>query len=168
MTITEDNCGDEALIKCLSSMNDEEIPWYDGLSTRAVNIVTQGVWSGSWGDDSHVFTPHYNSKTELLEAFLLGKFYPGQNGKPASHRQYGWKTHKEIAAWLGLPEPMRPKPAIPLMQKVDILTYDMDYLLQLTSMLVNDLPTNRDWLDPDLESALKETVKELREKYLVK
>lgn len=168
MTITEDNCGDDALMECLSSMDDVEVPWYDGLSTRAVRVVTHGVWSGDYVDEYRVFTPHYNSKAELMDAFVSGKFYPSEGGKPASHRQYGWKTHKEIAAWLGLPEPMKPKPGVPLMQKVESLTYDMDYLLQLTSMLLNDLPTNRDWLDPNLESTIKATVKELREKYPVK
>jgi hypothetical protein len=69
--------------------DDKKNPLY-GLSVRAKNclkncdIATRG---------------------EALDAYNSGLL------KPLKHpRLYGWKTHKEVAAWLGLPEPIKPKP----------------------------------------------------------
>ena len=47
-----------------------------------------------------------NSREETMEAYQSGRI------RPLKHpRNYGWKTHKEVAEWLGLPEPKKPVPA---------------------------------------------------------
>ena len=43
----------------------------------------------------------------------------------------------------------------------DALKRRLDYLLSILSRLMNDIPTNRDWLNPDLEKEAKFVIKEL-------
>lgn len=43
-----------------------------------------------------------NSRTEALSAYRSGRL------KPGAVRNYGWASHKEVAKWLGLPEPKEP------------------------------------------------------------
>ena len=60
--------------------------WHDGLSTRLRKCIKNSC---------------INSRDELQRMFL--------NGKLEKSRHYGWQMHKEVAMWLGLPEPSRPK-----------------------------------------------------------
>ena len=53
-----------------------------------------------------------HNREQALEAFNSGKLKPGKGGI----RNYGWKSHKEMAKWLGLPEPMKPMAALLAMQ----------------------------------------------------
>ncbi len=46
----------------------------------------------------------FESREQVLEAFNNGKLIPG----PGGPRNYGWSRHKEVAAWLNLPEPQKP------------------------------------------------------------
>jgi len=39
----------------------------------------------------------------------------------------------------------------------------IERLLYVLKRIINDLPTNRDWLDPDLEKEAREIIKELGE-----
>ena len=60
--------------------------WHDGLSTRLRKCIkNSGI----------------NSRDELQRMFL--------NGELEKCRHYGWQMHKEVARWLGLPEPSKPK-----------------------------------------------------------
>lgn len=63
--------------------------WTDGLSTRPKNIL---------------INMGFESRKQVLEAYNLGRMRPCKRGP----RNYGWKSHKEVAKWLGLPEPMKP------------------------------------------------------------
>lgn len=63
--------------------------WTDGLSVQSANCLNNC---------------NINSREEAMEAYQSGKLRVG-NGRP---RNYGWKTHKEVAKWLGLPEPQKP------------------------------------------------------------
>lgn len=67
--------------------------WMDGLSVRAANCL----WNMS-----------IESREEALEAYNSGRLRPGKRGP----RNYGWKSHKEVAKWLGLPEPQKPAPRV--------------------------------------------------------
>lgn len=64
--------------------------WMDDLSIRAANILNN---------------LNLKSRKEVLEAYNSGRLNPSSK---CGVRNYGWGTHKEIAAWLGLPEPMMP------------------------------------------------------------
>lgn len=66
--------------------------WAAGLSVRAVNCLNN---VGA------------NSKDEAQAKYLSGALVPGK-----TPRCYGWGTHQEIAAWLSLPIPEPPKPAV--------------------------------------------------------
>ncbi len=63
--------------------------WTDGLSTRSVNCFRK--WA-------------IESRDDALKAFRSGRLRPDNKGP----RNYGWLTHKEVAKWLGLPEPKKP------------------------------------------------------------
>ena len=67
--------------------------WMDGLSVRAANCLNYY---------------NINSREEALEAYQSGRLRVGQRGP----RNYGWKSHKEVAKWLGLPEPQKPAPRV--------------------------------------------------------
>jgi len=60
----------------------------DALSVRAWNCLNSF---------------NINSREEALAAYQSGRLTVGKRGP----RNYGWKSHKEVARWLGLPEPQR-------------------------------------------------------------
>lgn len=65
----------------------EKASWHAGLWTRAANCAKSiGV----------------TSREELLAAYQAGELIPLR-----FPRNYGWLAHKAVAAWLGLPEPMK-------------------------------------------------------------
>ena len=65
--------------------------WSEGLSVRAVNCLNNaGI----------------NSRKQTLEAYTSGRLHPDK----CTPRGYGWLTHKQVAKFLGLPEPQRPTP----------------------------------------------------------
>jgi hypothetical protein len=71
--------------------------WTDGLSTRSANCLCNN---------------DINSREAALEAYQSGKLNPDTKfGNPGT-RSYGWKSHKEVAKWLGLPEPQKPLPRV--------------------------------------------------------
>lgn len=72
---------------------NREPRWMDGLSVRAANCL----WN-----------ININSREEALEAYQSGRLHVGKRGP----RHYGWKSHKEVAKWLGLPEPQKPAPRV--------------------------------------------------------
>lgn len=43
-----------------------------------------------------------NTKAEIRQAFESGRL------NPRKVRHYGWESHREVAKWLGLPEPIKP------------------------------------------------------------
>lgn len=57
--------------------------WSHGLSVRPVNCLSNC---------------NINSRAEALEAYQSGRLRPGKYP-----RNYGLKSHKELAAWLGVP-----------------------------------------------------------------
>jgi hypothetical protein len=63
--------------------------WSDGLSVRAENCLNNC---------------NITSRAELIKAYQSGILSPLK--RP---RNYGWHTHKEVAKWLGFPEPIKPK-----------------------------------------------------------
>jgi len=63
--------------------------WSDGLSVRVSNCLN---------------CCDINNREELLEAYKCGKLHAQSLWPP----NYGWKSHKEVAKWLGLPEPHKP------------------------------------------------------------
>ena len=64
-----------------------ETSWYKGLLMRAATCAESiGI----------------TSRQELMDAYLGGKLIPLK-----TPRNYGWLAHKAVAAWLGLPEPMK-------------------------------------------------------------
>ncbi len=72
---------------------NREPHWMDGLGVRASNCLNNF---------------NINSRQQAMEAFKSGKLKAGAGGP----RNYGWATHKEVAKWLGLPEPQKPAPKI--------------------------------------------------------
>lgn len=84
--------------------------WWDGLSVRATNCLANA---------------NLCSRKAVLKAFKSGRLRPnvyrynayGIRIMAGSTRNYGWNTHKEVAKWLGLPEPVKPaaKTKVPLM-----------------------------------------------------
>ena len=64
----------------------------ESLSTRAFNCL---------------YSVGINTREKALEAFQSKQIQPF-----VRPRNYGWKTHEEIAAWLGLPKPIKPKPRV--------------------------------------------------------
>jgi len=73
---------------------NREPHWSDGLSVRAANCLNNvGV----------------NSREDAFQAYRNGNLNPLKQP-----RCYGWITHKEVAAWLGQAEPMKPAPRIHL------------------------------------------------------
>ena len=72
---------------CLAKWWLEREPhWTDGLNVRAANaLLNSGI----------------KSRDETLAAFKTGTLHLGIGGP----RNYGIKSHKEVAKWLGLPEP---------------------------------------------------------------
>ena len=69
-------------------MNKEPTPM-DGLSIRVQNAL-----NNCW----------INTPEKAMEAFKSGKLRPCKYP-----RNYGWKSHAELAKWLGLPEPTKLK-----------------------------------------------------------
>ena len=67
---------------------NREPHWMNGLSVRAANCLNNC---------------NINSRQEALEAYQSGRLRPLKYP-----RNYGWKSHKEVAKWLRLPEPMKP------------------------------------------------------------
>jgi hypothetical protein len=65
--------------------------WWYGLSVRTSNCLKNA---------------DIESKQEALDAFKCGKLNPRMGGT----KNYGWKCHKELADWLGLPEPKKGSP----------------------------------------------------------
>jgi hypothetical protein len=61
---------------------DSSPHWTDGLNVRAANRLNN---------------LNINSREAALEAFQSGKLTPGRE------RNYGVKSHREVARWLGLP-----------------------------------------------------------------
>ena len=50
------------------------------------------------------------TKEQAVEAINDGRLHPDNNPiKQIAVRNYGWKTHKEVCKWLGLPEPHKAK-----------------------------------------------------------
>lgn len=72
---------------------NREPHWMDGLGVRVANCLNNC---------------NINSREEALEAYQSGKLHVGKRGP----RNYGWKSHKEVARWLGLPEPQKPAPRV--------------------------------------------------------
>ena len=71
---------------------NREPHWTDGLSVRAANCL----WN-----------INIRSREQALEAYQSGRL------KPLKYpRNYGWKSHKEVAKWLGLPEPQKQAPRV--------------------------------------------------------
>jgi len=70
--------------------------WTDGLSTRAANIFNN---------------LNLESRDAALAAYQDGRLCVGPRGP----HWYGWTCHKEVAKWLGLPEPMKPTRKKPLL-----------------------------------------------------
>lgn len=66
--------------------SDRDPHWMDGLSVRAGNCLN------NFG---------LKSREEAKEAFSSGKLKPGEL------RCYGWKTHVEVAKWLGVIVPQK-------------------------------------------------------------
>lgn len=67
--------------------------WHAGLSNRIVNALCNFK---------------LKSREDLMALYKSGKLQPhGQI------RNYGWKCHREVAAWLGLPEPEKTSPKAP-------------------------------------------------------
>jgi hypothetical protein len=64
----------------------------DGLSTRAQNVL---------------YNNDFSSREGVLAAYKSEKLHPTKGLRP---RNYGWKCHKEVAKWLGLPEPNKSIP----------------------------------------------------------
>ena len=59
----------------------------DGLSVRTLSCL---------------YNCNINSRQKILKAYQSGLL------KPTKYpRNYGWKRHKEVAKWLGLPEPQK-------------------------------------------------------------
>jgi hypothetical protein len=69
-------------------INERDTHWAGGLSVRVANCL-------NWMD--------VKSREEALQAFTSGRLKPGKEP-----RNYGWKSHVELAKWLGLPEPQKP------------------------------------------------------------
>lgn len=61
----------------------------DGLGIRASNCLSNC---------------NIKSREEALAAFKSGVLQPGKKGP----RNYGLETHKQVAKWLGFPEPKKP------------------------------------------------------------
>ena len=72
---------------------NREAHWMDGLGVRAANCLNNC---------------NINSREEALEAYQSGKLRVGKRGP----LNYGWKSHKEVAKWLGLPEPQKAAPRV--------------------------------------------------------
>ena len=68
--------------------------WMDGLSTRCKLCI---------------HNMDLKSRDDVLQAYKSGRLKPEGKKHP---RNYGWKSHREIAKWLGLPEPVKPKQAV--------------------------------------------------------
>ena len=104
--------------------------WTNGLSARAANCLC-------------IF--NFSSRAEVLASLISADgLHPARD----RYRNYGWKTHKEVATWLGLPEPVPGKCA-----KLKLAQAQF-WIMRL----LNDLPTSRDWLDPEIEVGLKAVV----------
>ena len=71
-----------------------EPSWCDGLSVRAANCL--------WSRD-------IKSREELLAMYNSGRLRPRKRG---GVRNFGWKSYREVAKWLGLPEPQKAPPKI--------------------------------------------------------
>lgn len=65
--------------------------WWEELSVRVVNCL---------------YNAGLESREAVLEAYKSGRL------RPKSPRNYGWKSHQEVARWLGMPEPTKRKPKI--------------------------------------------------------
>ena len=61
-----------------------------GLSTRAANRLCNYL--------------NIRNRKEATKAYKAGKLHP----ETCKVNGYGWKTYKEIAEWLGFPEPQKP------------------------------------------------------------
>lgn len=72
---------------------NREPHWMDGLDVRLANCL----WN-----------MNIESREQALEAYNSGRLRPGKRGP----RNYGWKSHKEVAKWLGLPEPQKAAPRV--------------------------------------------------------
>lgn len=72
---------------------NREPHWTDGLGVRPANCL----WN-----------MNIESREQALEAYNSGRLRPGKRGP----RNYGWKSHKEVAKWLGLPEPQKHAPRV--------------------------------------------------------
>jgi hypothetical protein len=69
--------------------------WTDGFSVRLANLLNNC---------------NINSREEALEAYQSGRLRvtkADQKDWSSKTRGYGWKSHKELAKWLGLPEPQK-------------------------------------------------------------
>jgi len=77
----------------LEEKDDPECWWF-GLSSRTANALKNAELEG---------------KEDVLRALKLGRINPRPNGT----KGYGWKSHKEVHAWLGLPEPQKQKRVCP-------------------------------------------------------
>jgi hypothetical protein len=64
----------------------QEPAWDDGLGVRIRQILGYR---------------YIKSRSQLLRSFKSGELEKSRN--------YGWQMHKEVAKWLGLPEPSKPK-----------------------------------------------------------
>jgi hypothetical protein len=64
--------------------------WYSGLSSKMEFLFRVVL-------DLH-------GRDEVMEAYQSGRLKVGKDGI----RNYGWKSHCEVAKWLGLAEPQRP------------------------------------------------------------
>ncbi len=67
---------------------NREPHWDDGLSVRAANCMNN---------------LNIHSREDALKAYQSGILRVGKR----SPRNYGWKSHKEVAKFLGLPEPTK-------------------------------------------------------------
>ena len=67
---------------------DDKKNWDHGLSRRTVNML---------------FNLDIYSREEALAAYKSKRIFPGA----ARCRNYGWLSHRELASWLGLPEPVQ-------------------------------------------------------------
>lgn len=72
---------------------NREPHWMDGLGVRPSNCL----WN-----------MNIESREQALEAYNSGRLRPGKRGP----RNYGRKSHKEVAKWLGLPEPQKAAPRV--------------------------------------------------------
>ena len=93
MSHTEDNCIQQVEEYRKHRLEFTNRTWSKGLSWRVFELL---YWGG------------FCSREMILEAYLSGKIYPGQKGESGYPRNYGWVSHKEVAKWLGLPEPKKP------------------------------------------------------------